>query len=169
MDNLLITGNNEGCIYKFKTELMKEFEMINLGPMTYFLGINFHKSKKRLVMHQRRHALEILKKFKMEYCNVAITPTGPRMQMSKNEHEQNVNPTQYRRMIGSLWYLCNTRLYFAFNVGIVRRFMERPNVSHLAAVKRILRYIKGSIGCKILFPATEKVRNYNLLGYTDFN
>lgn len=83
---------------------MKEFKMISLGFLTYFLDIEFHKSKKGLFMHRRRYALEILKKCKMKHCNVAITSTEPRPQLPKNEQEQDVNPTQYQRLIGSLRY-----------------------------------------------------------------
>lgn len=79
VDYLLTTGSNERCISKFKSEFMKEFEMIDLGLMTYFLGIEFHKFKRRLLRHQRRYPLEILKKFEMENSNVAITPAEPRL------------------------------------------------------------------------------------------
>src|SRR3954469_19267405 len=89
----------------------------------------------------------------MEHCNTSITPTEARLQLSKSEDEQDVDPTQYRRLIGSLRYLCNTRPDLAFSVGIASRFMERPKISHMAVVKRILRYIKGTLGCGILFPS----------------
>lgn len=72
---------------------MKEFEMNDLGLMTYILGIEFHNSKKGLLMHQRRNAFEILKKFEMEHYNAAITPDEPRLHLSKNEDEKNINPT----------------------------------------------------------------------------
>src|ERR1044072_6292203 len=104
-------------------------------------------------MHQRKYACETLKMFDMEHCNVVNSPMKPRLQLSKNEDEGDVNPTQHRRLIRSLRYLCNTRPDLAFSVGIVSRFMERPKVSHLAAVKRILHFIKGTLGCRILFPA----------------
>ncbi|XP_050900785.1 secreted RxLR effector protein 161-like [Lathyrus oleraceus] len=93
----------------------------------------------------------------------------PMLQLSKSEHEQDVNPTQYRRLVRSLWYLCNTIPDLVFSVEIVSRFMERPNVCHLATIKRILRYVKGSISYEILFPATDNGRKCNLLIYTDFN
>ncbi|XP_050908156.1 secreted RxLR effector protein 161-like [Lathyrus oleraceus] len=80
-----------------------------------------------------------------------------------------MDPTQYWRLVGSLRYLCNTRPDLAFNVGIASRFMEKPKVSHLAAVKRILRYVKGTLGCGILFPTSDTGRSCNLLGYTDSN
>lgn len=92
-----------------------------------------------------------------------------RLQLSKNEEEQNINPTQYRRLIGSLWYLHNMRPNLEFSVGIVSRFMGIPNASHLATAKRTLRYIKGSIGCRVLFLATCKGRSFKLFGYADSN
>ncbi|XP_050909387.1 secreted RxLR effector protein 161-like [Lathyrus oleraceus] len=143
--------------------------MTNLGVMNYFLGIEFHKSKVGLLMHQRRYALDISKKCDMEHCNASITPCEARVQLSKSDEEEDVNPTLYRSLIGSLQYLCNTRPKLAFSVSIVSRFMERPKVSHLAAVKRILRYVKGTLDCRILFPASDTWPKCNLLGYTDSN
>lgn len=75
--DFFITSSDKGFISRFKGELMKEFEMTDLDLMTYFLCIEFYKSKKGLLMHQSRHALEILKKFEIEHCNVAITPNEP--------------------------------------------------------------------------------------------
>ncbi|XP_050890732.1 uncharacterized protein LOC127096165 [Lathyrus oleraceus] len=97
VDDLLIIGSNEKCISKFKSELMEEFNMNNLGLMTYFLGIEFHKSKRGLLMHQRRYALEILENFEMEHCNASIASAEPRLQLSNNENEQDIDHTQYRR------------------------------------------------------------------------
>jgi hypothetical protein len=148
---------------------MKEFEMSDLGYVKYFLSIEFQKTKLGLLMHQRRYAIEILKRCDMEHYNDAITPSKARLQLSKSEEEQDVDPTQYRRLVGSLRYLCNTRPDLVFSFGIASRFMEKPKVSHLAAVKRILRYVKGTLGCGILFPASDTGRSCNLLGYTDSN
>lgn len=73
--------------------------MKNLGHITYFLGIEFQKTSKGLLMHQKRYALEILKKFEMEQCNAAITHAEPRLQLSKEDDEKVVDLTQYRRLI----------------------------------------------------------------------
>ena len=110
-------------------------------------------------MHQRRYALEILKMYDIEHCNSTITPYEGRLQLSKSEDEQNVDHTQYKILIGSLHYLCNIRPNLAFSFSIASRFMERPKVSHLEAVKRILRYIKGTLGCGIIFPAVDTGKN----------
>lgn len=93
----------------------------------------------------------------MEHCNVAITLVQLRLQLTKNEQEQEQHEHE------QIWYLCNTILDLVFSVKIVRKFMDRPKVSHLAVVKRILRYLNSSIGCKIMFPVTYKGRKYNLL------
>lgn len=61
------------------------------------------------------------------------------------------------------------RPYLAFSIDIVSRFMERPKVSHVVAVKRILHYVRGSFGCGILFPAADTGRKCNLLSFTNSN
>ncbi|GAU36961.1 hypothetical protein TSUD_57390 [Trifolium subterraneum] len=167
VDDLLITGGNEKEISDFKLELMREFEMTDLGHISYFLGIEFYKSSRGLLMHQRRYASEVLKRFEMDNCNHAITPSEPRLQLSKGKEEDEMDPTQYRRLIGSLRYLCNTKHDLAYSVGIVSRFMQKPKLSHLAAVKRILRYIRGTMDYGILFPSTDKGKRCKLIAYTN--
>ncbi|XP_050875805.1 secreted RxLR effector protein 161-like [Lathyrus oleraceus] len=74
---------------------------------------------------------------------------------------------QYRRLIGSLRYLCHTRLGLAYSVGMVSRFMQKPKVSHLTTTKRILRYLNGTLDYGILFHATDEEKECKLVDYTD--
>ncbi|GAU31071.1 hypothetical protein TSUD_322080 [Trifolium subterraneum] len=145
VDDLLITGSNDKYISEFKSDLKREFEMTDLGHMTYFLGIEFLRTDQGILMLQTRYAKEILKKFEMDKCNSALSPAEPRLQLSKSTEEEDVDPTSYRQLIGSLRYLCNTRPDLSYSVGIVSGFMDMPKSSHLIAVKRILRYVKGTI------------------------
>jgi hypothetical protein len=169
VDDLLITGNNEAHINEFKLALNKEFEMTDLGHMSYFLGIEFLKTDKGILMHQSRYASEILKKFEMDQCNSALSPAEPRQQLSSCTEEKDVDSTYYRKIIGSLRYLCNTRPDLAYSVGIVSRFMEKPKSSHLMAVKRILGYVRGTIDYGIMFTGAERGKECKLMGYTDSN
>ncbi|GAU43423.1 hypothetical protein TSUD_334860 [Trifolium subterraneum] len=169
VDDLLITGNNDKYISEFKSDLKREFEMTDLGYMTYFLGIEFLRTDQGILMHQTRYAKEILKKFEMDKCNSALSPAEPRLQLSKSIEEEDVDPTSYRQLIGSLRYLCNTRPDLAYSVGIVSRFMDKPKSSHLIAVKRILRYVKGTIDYGVFFPANDRKNECKLMGYTDSN
>jgi hypothetical protein len=107
-------------------------------------------------MHQSRYASEILKKFEMDQCNNALSSAEPRQHLSSCTEEKDVDSTYYRKIIGSLRYLCNTRPDLAYSVVIVSRFMEAPKSSHLMAVKRILRYVRGTIDHGILFPASDR-------------
>ncbi|XP_058745995.1 uncharacterized mitochondrial protein AtMg00810-like [Vicia villosa] len=154
-------------IKDFKGDLSKEFEMSDLGDISYFLGIEFYKISRCFVMHQRGYAGEILKRIEMEECNSTTEPAEPRLQMSKDVDEDDVDATQYRRLIGSLRYLCHMRPGLAYSVGMVSRFMQKPNVSHIAAEKRILRYLKGTLDYGILIPASDKGKECKLVGYTD--
>ncbi|GAU45883.1 hypothetical protein TSUD_401080, partial [Trifolium subterraneum] len=169
VDDLLITCSNDKYISEFKSDLKREFEMTDLGYMTYFLGIEFHRTDQGILMHQTRYAKEILKKFEMGKCNSALSPAEPRLQLSKSTEEEDVDPTSYRQLIGSLRYLCNTRPNLAYSVGIVSRFMDKPKSSHLIAVKRILRYVKGTIDYGVFFPANDRKNECKLMGYTDSN
>ncbi|CAI8605548.1 unnamed protein product [Vicia faba] len=117
--------------------------------------------------HQRRYASESLKRFEMEECNLTSTPAEPRLQLSKNTDEDDIDPTQYKRLVGSLKYICYTRPDLAYNVGIISRFMQKSKVSHLAAAKRILIYLKETLDYGILFPAANKEKECKLVGYID--
>ena len=97
--------------------------MSDLGDISYFPGIEFYKSSRGFMMHQRRYASEILKRFEMEKCNSAWTPEEPRLQLPKDTDQDDVEPTHYKILIGSLRYLCHMRPDLAYNVGMVSRFM----------------------------------------------
>ncbi|GAU28814.1 hypothetical protein TSUD_21510 [Trifolium subterraneum] len=168
VDDLLITGSNEAHIREFKVDMMREFEMTDLGHISYFLGIEFQRTSEGLILHQKKYASEILKRFEMDQCNPALTPSEPRLQLSRETEERDVDSTEYRRLVGSLRYLCNTRPDIAYSVGIISRYMERPKMSHLSAAKRILRYIKGTMDYGIVFNKPDK-KGIELIGYTDSN
>ncbi|CAI8616855.1 unnamed protein product [Vicia faba] len=102
----------------------------------------------------------------MEECNSTSTPAEPRQKPLKDSKEDEVDPTQCQRLIGSLRYLCRSRSDLAYNAGMMSRFMEKSKVSHLAATKRILRYLKGTLDYDILFPANDKGKECKLMGYT---
>ncbi|KAL8138048.1 hypothetical protein V2J09_004049 [Rumex salicifolius] len=90
----------------------------------------------------------------------------PRLKLSKSElDDSEADATIFRSIIGSLRYLVNTRLDLSFSVGVLSRFMENPKVSHMEALKRILRYVKGTLqfGC-----VYKKDPSYTeVMGYSD--
>lgn len=87
------------------------------------------------------------------------------MKLRKDEGSEPVNSTEYRSIVGALRYLTHTRPDISFAVGIVSRFMEKPQLKHLQVVKVILRYIKGTMDFGIKYSKEKK--ETTLLGYTD--
>lgn len=85
--------------------------------------------------------------------------------ITKDEKGNVVNPTEYKSMVGGLRYLVHTCPDKAYAVDIVSRFMERPTTVHLNAVKRILRYVKGTLDYGLVYSRTNG--NNLLTGYSD--
>lgn len=88
-----------------------------------------------------------------------------KVQLDKDEKGKPVNSTMFKSLVGGLRYLVHTRPDIAFSVGIVSQFMERPTVLHLNAVKRIIRYIKGTLEFGLNY--VRGSGSYLLSGYSD--
>ncbi|GAU38671.1 hypothetical protein TSUD_292530 [Trifolium subterraneum] len=80
---------------------------------------------------------------------------------------ESVDATLYKKMVGCLRYVCNSRPDISQSVGIVSRFMQKPKVTHMQAVKRIMRYLQDTIDYGILFPKPTGHKG-NLIGFCDF-
>ncbi|XP_014496687.1 uncharacterized protein LOC106758263 [Vigna radiata var. radiata] len=167
VDDLLVTGSSVGRIVDFKVQMLQEFEMSDLGQLSYFLGIEFTKTDEGMLMYQHRYALDMLTKFNMLHCNSANTPTEVDLKLEKDPEEEVVDPTEYRRMVGSLRYLFNTRPDISYSVGLISRYMQNPRVSHLNVVKRILRYLKGTYKYGILLTKGEPGGEVRVIAYSD--
>lgn len=84
-------------------------------------------------------------------CNPTKSPMEYKLTLTKNGDEELVNPTEYISIVGSLRYLAYTRPDITFVVGVVSRFMEKPTINHLKAVKGILRYVKGTMNHGVVY------------------
>ena len=167
VDDLIVTGNNVKEIEAFKSQMMSEFEMSDLGKLTYFLGMEFTEVAEGLVMHQMKYASDILKRFNMMNYNPSSSPAETNLKLVMKEEEEPVDPTLFKQIVGSLRYLCNSRPDIAYAVGIISRFMSEPRVSHLLAAKRVMRYIKGTLQYDILFPKCLNESSMELMAYYD--
>ena len=163
VDDLLITGSNT----RDKQCLKSEFEMTDLGRLSYFLGIEFKQVDGGLFMHQKKYIHDVLKKFNMLECNTAETPAEANLKLDNGEQESAVDGTLFRQMIGCLRFIFHTRPEISYSVGLVSRFMSNPKKSHFMAAKRILRYLCGTLDFGVLYSNhSEKVR-LQLVAYSD--
>jgi hypothetical protein len=145
--------------------MMGEFEMSDLGLLTYYLGIEVLQGTDGIAIKQAAYARKILTQFGMLDCNSTSIPIEHRSQLHKDAQGSTVDPTEYRRVIGCLRYLLHTRPDLSYAVGVVSRFMERPTVMHFKAVKQILRYLKGTINCGLMFSGGNGA--VEITGFTD--
>lgn len=147
--------------------------MKNLGKVSSILNIRIQHNKESgtISMDQRKYTEEILRRFKMDDCNPVKTPVDTNQQLSTEMSPQ--SPTQvdemknvpYREAVGSLLYLSQcTRPDISFAVGYVSKFNNQPGKAHWNAVKRIFRYLKGTIDHKLTF---SKKESSELVGFCD--
>jgi len=80
---------------------------------------------------------------------------------------QYVDATYYKRIIGSVRYLCNSRPDLSYSVGLISRYMQDPKESHMYVAKRNLKYLQGTISYGILFPKGKSDSELELVGYFD--
>jgi hypothetical protein len=151
----------------FKSEMKSVFQMSDLGPLSYYLGIEVHQSKQGITISQGAYAEKVLEKAGLGDCNHCCTPMEARLHLSKEGATPRVDDTVYRSLIGSLRYLVNTRPDLAYSVGYASRFMEKPREEHMNAVKRILRYVAGTKHWGVTFTADSGGAQPCLVGFSD--
>ncbi|XP_021738358.1 uncharacterized protein LOC110704852 [Chenopodium quinoa] len=164
VDDIVLVTSSDKIRESIITHLRKGFPMTNLGPLNYFLGIAVTRTPSYLFMSQQKYAQEILEHASMSSCKPTQTPVDTQSKLSADAGPKFHDPTLYRSLAGALQYLTFTRPDIAYAVQQVCLFMHDPRVAHYDALKRILRYIQGTIDHGLhLYPSAPK----NLITYTD--
>ena len=124
--------------------------MKDLGQLHHFLGIEVTNTTDGLHLSQSHYALTILEKAQMVDCKPMNTPLETKVQVS-SEAEPLDDPSYFRGLVGALQYLTLTRPDLSYSVNYTSQFMHAPTVAHLKLVRRILRYVKGTINTGLHF------------------
>lgn len=163
VDDLIIAGSNQVDIDTFKDQMKATFKMSDLGLLHYYLGLEVSQTEAGITICQSSYAAKILETAGLTGCNSSATPMEPRLKLSKVSSAPSIDATMYRSVVGSLRYLVNTRPDLSYSVGFISRFMENPTTEHLAAMKRVLRYVAGTLhfGCHY-----KRKKDPQLVGYT---
>ncbi|XP_066392427.1 uncharacterized mitochondrial protein AtMg00810-like [Miscanthus floridulus] len=152
VDDLIVTSMCTEDINSFKHEMADRFLISNLNALSYYLGIEVRQRKEELMLNQSVYASKLLERSGMAECKPCVTLMEERLKLTKASTAAKVDATLYRSIIDGLRYLVYMRPDIAFVVGYVSRFMEDPREDHWAAVKRLLRYVKGTVDQGIVFP-----------------
>ena len=138
--------------------------MSSMGELKFFLGLQVQQRANGIFIHQDQYLEDTLKKFDCYSTKSASTPLETKKPLLKDENAEDVDVHMYRSMIGSLMYLIATRADIMFAVCVCSRFQVSPKVSHLQAVKRIFRYLKGRPKLGLWYPRDSP---FDLVAYSD--
>ncbi|KAG2404657.1 Retrovirus-related Pol polyprotein from transposon RE1 Retro element 1 [Vigna angularis] len=164
VDDIIFGSTNDSLCEGFAQIMQGEFEMSMIGELTFFLGLQIKQTDGGTFVSQTKYCREVLKKFGMDTCKEANTPMATSCYLDKDESGEGVNETMFRGMIGSLLYLTASRPDIMQSVCVCARYQANPKESHLIAVKRILKYLKGTTSFGLWYPSDASL---SLIGYSD--
>ena len=168
VDDLLLACNNSKLLQKEKDALKEQFCMKDLGEAHYLLGIQIkrNRAEKRMLLLQNTYLSNLLQKYGMQNCRAVTTPQVPGSTLSANKSDP-IHKQKYQALIGSLTYAVTaTRPDLAQALGTVNQFSSNPSGEHWQSVKRILRYIKGTLDLGIQFDGSKE-DDVKLSGFVD--
>ncbi|KXJ84276.1 hypothetical protein RP20_CCG014294 [Aedes albopictus] len=172
VDDLLIFTNDGRLKKKLKQFLMQNFKMKDLGPATHCLGIRIKRNRRegKLSLDQQAYIEEIVRRFGMENAYSIATPADSGVRLEKSmapkteEEEMEMRNVPYKEAVGCLSFVAQTtRPDIAFAVNAVSQFSSNPGKPHWEAVKRIIRYLKGTATKKLEYSRnpTDELKGYS--------
>nr|KYP50410.1 Retrovirus-related Pol polyprotein from transposon TNT 1-94 [Cajanus cajan] len=146
VDDIIITGNNSSTLQNIIAQLNSAFSLKDLGRLDFFLGIEVKSNTDgSLTLTQSKYIRDLLNRTNMENSNPISSPMVSGCKLSRTGSEKFLDVTLYRSVVGALQYATITRPEISFSVNKVCQFMSNPLEQHWSAVKRILRYLKGTM------------------------
>ena len=158
VDDMLIATNDDAWLRDVKNKLSNEFEMKDLGKVNQCFGIELSRGKNHSVsLSQKAYTEKVLERFGMSECKPAPTPIDVNCKIAKPEvvNEENMGNYPYQNAIGALMLLAvTTRPDIAYAVNYLGQFNNNYGLEHWKALKRVMRYLKGTLECGLLYEGT---------------
>ena len=167
VDDLIIAASSLDILNEFKANFGAKFKIKDLGPLKWFLGIQFDIADGIISMNQSLYIQNILDRFKMSDCAPRSIPCEPSVYaLLKEKSDPLEDPTKYRELVGSLIYLMTgTRPDIAFVVSLLSRFMHKPTNMHMKIATGVLRYLKHTAHYDLKYVRSEEP--LKIIGYSD--
>ncbi|UYV75180.1 hypothetical protein LAZ67_12002775 [Cordylochernes scorpioides] len=164
VDDMIIINSNPEILHDIIQKIRLHFKIKESLTTCNILGIEIIKEDVRLILKQENYINKILQKYNMQDCKHISTPLDPNTNLDNFNSSKEVNKTQYQELIGSLLYLSTkSRPDIAFAVTLLSRYNQNPREMHMGAAKRILRYLKGTKQCGLIYTKGD----VELKAYTD--
>ncbi|KAJ9553200.1 hypothetical protein OSB04_017245 [Centaurea solstitialis] len=164
VDDIIFGSTCPNFCDTFSKLMMTRYEMSMMGELNFFLGLQVKQLSAGIFINQAKYIKDILKKYNLENAKIMKTPMSPSCALDSDPDGTAVDVTTYRGMIGSLMYLTASRRDIMFSTCLCACYQSKPKEFHLKAVKRIFRYLKGTVNLGLWY---TKGSGYELTGYTD--
>ncbi|GKC72930.1 retrovirus-related pol polyprotein from transposon TNT 1-94 [Tanacetum coccineum] len=164
VDDIIFAASTPELCDLFAKIMCSKFKMSMMGKISFFLGLQISQSPRGIFINQSKYALESLKKYGFESCDPVDTPMVEKSKLDEDKEGKAVDPSHYRGMIGTLLYLTASRPDLQFAICMCARYQARPTEKHLNAVKRIFRYLKGTVHRGLWYP---KDSSFALTAFAD--
>ena len=142
---MIITGDDMQGIQDLKNFLGFQFEMKDLDPLNYFLGLEVSSSANGYYLTQAKYTFDLISRASITDSKIVDTPIEYNCRLNSHDGESLSDAIIYRQLVRSLIYLTITRPDISYAVHVVSQFMAAPRSPHYAVVLRILRCMKGTI------------------------
>ncbi|CAM8928979.1 unnamed protein product [Rhodiola kirilowii] len=163
VDDMLIFGTDQKQVDLTTDFLSSSFAMKDMGEADVILGIRIKRENKALALSQSHYVEKVLQKFNCLNCSPVSTPMDPNVKLLPNTGDA-VSQLEYSQVIGCLMYaMTSTRPDIAYAVGKLSRYTSNPSTHHWEAIRRVLKYLKGTMNYGLVYVGFPSV----LEGYTD--
>jgi hypothetical protein len=153
VDDIIVASSSMEATNALISDLHTQFALKDLGDLHYFLGMEVSRSGYGLLLKQERYATELLKRARISACKSIGTPLQPseKLLVSNGVSLGPQDVTQYKSIVAAPQYLTLTKPDLSFSMNKVCQFLHAPTIVHWEAVKRILRYVKGTLRLGLKF------------------
>nr|GEY20909.1 uncharacterized mitochondrial protein AtMg00810-like [Tanacetum cinerariifolium] len=152
VDDIIFVASTPELYDLFAKIMCSKFKMSMIGKISFFLGLQISQSPIGIFINQSKYALESLKKYNFDSCDPVDTPMVEKSKLDEDKEGKAVHPSHYNGIIGSLLYLTASRSDPQFYICMCARYQSRPIEKHLHVVKRIFRYLRGTVNRGIWYP-----------------
>ncbi|GJT15996.1 retrovirus-related pol polyprotein from transposon TNT 1-94 [Tanacetum coccineum] len=157
VDDIIFASTTPELCDQFSKILCSQFKMSMMGKISFFLGLQISQSLRGIFINQSKYALESLKKYGMESSDPVDTLMVKKSKLDEDTQGKVIDPTHYRGMIGTLMYLTASRPDLTFVVCMCARYQAKPTEKHLHVVKRIFKYLKGTVNWGLWYPKDSSI------------